>query len=363
MTRRKKVLLGSTALAALLLFGATAPIFGEALLILGYETWLCMEAEDSIDPCLAKMEEVRLWTGEWREPPPRVQRCSRLDDFFADAIGGCFTWIPGGSFTMGAQAEDPAQPGYDPRAQPDEGPPREVRVDGFWVQPMEVQVRQYRGCVDAFVCREPEPADGGFVYTGEQWSTGSVRGLTWSEAQTFCGFLGGRLPTEAEWEYLARGEDGLRFPWGDEVRCADTRLDVLDQEAVAERLEGDDEAFWDAIDCSLDRPPSSKARHAIELDGEKLVRTVVRHDTRGAFALYHLDGSLWEWVGDYYDPDYYQRGVGDNPTGPSEGAWRVQRGGGWMSSSVWEYRAAGRASMDPDLRMPDAGFRCVIPED
>ncbi len=291
--------------------------------------------------------------------------CDPQGDFFLEGLDGCFAWIEGGSFLMGAQASDPAQPGYDPRARPDEGPPRMVAVDGFWVQRMEVQLQVYRRCVRSGACPEPELELPGYYRFGTQEHETSVNGVTWAEAQACCEYLGGRLPTEAEWEYLARGTQGWRFPWGVQLRCAEqARLSssaTVRSELAASGQPGlgDDEA--DALDCSLAEPPSSKPRRIDVRQGNTLTRELDPLQYSEAFGLCHLAGSTWEWVGDRYDADYYSSASSDNPSGPERGERRVQRGGGWLSSSVWEYRSANRAALDPELRMPDVGFRCVVP--
>jgi formylglycine-generating enzyme len=307
------------------------------------------------------------------EPTPDLFRCDPQGDRLRDAFEGCFRRARGGTFLMGAQAEDPSQPGYDPRARPDEGPPRLVTVSDLWVQPMEVQMRVYHRCVQQGACPAPEIATAGFyrVANGEQ--EGSMNGVTWGEAQACCAFLGGRLPTEAEWEYLARGEQGWRFPWGNTPRCPQRESAVDSRSAIQETIAagGDDGAeaeaeatnmsAWDALDCSLAEPPPAMPKYQYGWDGKALTQQEDRIQRSRAFKLAQLAGGLWEWVGDYYAADHYRVALADNPTGPETGSWRVQRGGGWLSSSVWAFRGASRASLDPRMRMPDVGFRCVIP--
>jgi sulfatase modifying factor 1 len=298
-------------------------------------------------------------------PPEGMFRCDPQGDFFREALEGCFVWIEGDSFLMGAQADDPGEPGYDPLAQPHEGPPRQVRVDGFWVQPMEVQVSSYRECVRQGGCQEPRFEQAGYYRLASETGEGSVNGVTWAEAQAYCEHQGGRLPTEAEWEYMARGERGLRFPWGDEPRCPETgTTDEVRAGAAREANQdgqpGTPETEPEAADCSLEEPPSSKPSYAYAWDGQAMTQRQTPVPRSEVFGLYRLAGGMWEWVGDFYGQDHYRDAPRDNPTGPATGTRRAQRGGGWMSMSVWEYRSANRAALDPELRMPDVGFRCVI---
>ncbi len=310
-----------------------------------------------------------LFSGEG-EPPDGMFRCDWEGDFFRDAVWGCFTWIEGDTFWMGAQSTDPDQPAYDPRARPDEGPPRKVTVDGFWAQPMEVQRSMYRQCVERGACRRPSVDQSGSIRLTNVEDPGSANGVTWAEAQAYCAHAGGRLPTEAEWEYMARGDRAWRFPWGDQVHCAVREPGVEGRNELLATLGDDpdgiastpvDESHWDDIDCSLEGPPGSHPSRIYTPKNGLITFGLDPDQHSEEFGLYRLGGGLWEWVGDHYAEDSYQHPPSDNPTGPTTGHRRVQRGGGWMSRSVWEFRSAHRASLAPELRMPDVGFRCVIP--
>lgn len=164
--------------------------------------------------------------------------------------------VPAGRFAMGCHPDrDPLGDAYPhvpnvPRICEDElypaTPYRQVHVDGFWIDRTEVTKAQYRKCIEAGVCTPPlewdiEYDDGTqtLVPTPDDRPAG---GLTWPQATAFCGWVGKRLPTEAEWEKTARGSDGRKYPWGNEpepdcslaihiwdtphgyVGCSDTRL-------------------------------------------------------------------------------------------------------------------------------------------
>lgn len=241
----------------------------------------------------------------------------------------CFAKIPGGTFLMGAQASDPAGPGHDPDARPDEGPPHRVTLSGFHMQRGEVTASLYQRCVDAGACSRDDVLHGEGYATlgGEGLGDHPVNGVSWEGARKVCAWLGGRLPTEAEWEYAARGPDSRRFPWGDTPGCG-----VYDP----------DDAFAKTGSCLQE---STQATGRL----------------RGAspFGLLGMAGNVWEWTADAYAPDTYARGDVTDPTGPPAGTARVQRGGGWTSSDPLELRSAARASLPPDQRMPDVGVRCV----
>jgi formylglycine-generating enzyme required for sulfatase activity len=283
--------------------------------------------------------------------PPPPEEGAPSDRYRCDPGGrgqvDCFRWIPGGKFQMGAQSSDPTAPAFDPKAGLDESPPHLVELTGFWIQPLEVQLSRYRNCIDKQLCASPSYPQSGYFRLASTSRSGSVNGVHWSEAQTYCEHLGGRLPTEAEWEYAARGPDNNRFPWGNEVHCADGQQAATlttrakDWPTNSPGNQDNTASDWEEANCSHRQPPEQMG-HRSE-----------------PFALRQLAGGMWEWVYDYYGEDYYADSPRKNPSGPEVGTKRVQRGGGWMSDRVWDFRSAARASLDPEMRLPDVGFRCV----
>jgi len=223
---------------------------------------------------------------------------------------------------MGAQAADPEADNYDVAAQEDEGPVRRVHVDGFWIMRYEVSAVAFELCVDAGACQASAVSVGGMSTRGRA-DDRPINAITWDGARALCVYLGGRLPTEAQWEYAARGPDSRVYPWGEAPPCV-----------------------------SYNEPA---------LCGGVGVAAVSDVRNRGPFATMALAGNLWEWTADYYAADTYASGDDHNPRGPDHGARRVQRGGGWTATNPEDLRSAGRGSMDPNAQMSDVGVRCVVP--
>lgn len=151
-----------------------------------------------------------------------------------------------------------------------------------------------------------------------------VTGVSWASAQAYCGWKDQRLPTEAEWEYAARGPRGLDFPWGNSQ----------------------------TVDGVI---PAN-----VETAG--LVNVGTFPDGVSPYGVYDMAGNAWEWVHDWYSPDYYAESDRDNPLGPSSGESRVARGGGYSRISLVssaEFRAASRQPVSPEAQLPDVGFRCA----
>jgi formylglycine-generating enzyme required for sulfatase activity len=258
---------------------------------------------------------------------------------------GCFVPIPGRTvlrfqkprfgdhltFLMGAQATDPAAPGYDPDASEDEGPPHLVTIRPFWLQRHEVTAQRFEWCVRLGPCREDQIRSGGyFNYKRAGREVYPANGVTWEGARTYCEWIGGRLPTEAEYEYVARqGVESTRYIWGDaEPGCAHAvmgggpngKCGVSGTEAIG---------FWPA-------------------NGPDYINQTV-----------NLVGNVWEWLADWYDPEYYARSPRLMPRGPETGLARVQRGGGWTDDDPAVFRGTFRASMAPEVQLEDVGFRCA----
>jgi serine/threonine-protein kinase len=235
----------------------------------------------------------------WKQPniqPPELL-CEVEDQY------SCFVYVPPGTFWFGAQASDPSQPGYDPSAQPNEGPPRQVNVNGFWIQKEEQNWENIiEACIRDKACPDAERS--------------SVPFISWYDAQQACAWLGGRLPTEVEWEYAGRGPESRRFPWGDAEPCG-LPLSPFSYEGVD----------WSKL-------PGCEG-------GDK-----VTPDLLGPFSTVDHAWGGAEWVAD-----------GDR--NDKDGDRRMQKGGSVEAATGDELRLAARWSAPASSRLPWVGFRCA----
>jgi formylglycine-generating enzyme required for sulfatase activity len=198
-------------------------------------------------------------------------------------------------------------------------PAHMVVLDGFWIDRTEVTNAQYAQCVAAGACRVSSYADDS-RYNG---ATQPVVGVSWEEAAAYAAWVGGRLPTEAEWEYAARGPESLVYPWGNEW---ETGLANCREE-----------------DCQ---------------DGYAMTAPVGSFPEGASWVgAVDLAGNVWEWVADRYGAYPSSRQV--NPTGPASGASRVLRGGSFFFN-LGIARCAYRDGGSPLHGNVDGGFRVVV---
>lgn len=218
-------------------------------------------------------------------------------------------FVPGGSFMMGSEDGDD-----------DEKPVREVSVDEFWIDQTEVTNFQYAQCVQAEECEWSEYATDA-NYNGMHQP---VAGVSWYDAEAYCTWVSGRLPTEAEWEYAARGPGNNSYPWGDDVsNCAKAQVGLC--------------SGGTTVNVGSFSPAGDSWIGAQD-----------------------MAGNVWEWVADWYEADYYSFAPDDNPQGPEDGSSKVLRGGSWVNDAR-VLRSAYRSSSVPTNRLNGIGFRCAYP--
>lgn len=275
--------------------------------------------------------------------------------------------IPGGRFLMGtADADAYAQDGA--------GPVHPVQLPTYWIDRCAVSNARFLAFVTATgYVTEAERFGWSFVFVGllpgdfaptrrvahapwwrqvhgADWQNPEgprsriadrldhpVVHVSWHDALAYCRWRGTRLPTEAEWEYAARG--GLaqrRYPWGDDLEPdGEHRMNV-----------------WQG------RFPSVNT----SADGYFGTAPVDAYPPNG-YGLYNMTGNVWEWCHDWFSPSYYAHAPRRNPRGPRGGSQRVIRGGSYLSHRSYSYRyhVAARAANTPDSATGDLGFRCVRP--
>jgi formylglycine-generating enzyme required for sulfatase activity len=233
-------------------------------------------------------------------------------------------YVPGGIFLMGRREGDSG-------ADDDEFPQHPVTLDDFWIDQTEVTNAQFA----AFLNDQGNQTEGGTTWLeleDEYCLIEQVEGqyrpksgyadhpvieVSWYGADAYCGWVGAQLPTEAKWEYAARGKQGYIYPWGNDA-------------PTCERAQGE---------CSGRTVPVGSLPDGASWCG----------------AL-DMAGNVWEWTADWYGD--YPSGAQTDPTGPADGGPKVLRGGGWRHD--WGYvRAAGRGYNAPSGRVSYIGFRCA----
>ena len=244
-----------------------------------------------------------------------------------------YVWIPPGTFMMGCS------PGDDLKCKDDEKPSHKVTLsNGFWMGQKEVTVGAYKRYAAARGRQMPlEPNSGGRPLN-HRWRNEAmpIVNVTWEGAQAYCGWAGGRLPTEAEWEYAARA--GSTVP-----RYGDL-----------------DEIAWYADDSGrqhLDSPIINLTLYWKRLNENGNGMHEVGQKRANGFGLFDMLGNVWEWVNDWYDQNYYQNSPSQDPSGPSSGTERVLRGGSWASPPR-NVRVSDRRRYNPGSRNAFYGFRC-----
>lgn len=264
-----------------------------------------------------------------------------------DRTGMKYVLIPPGEFWMGAV------PG-DGEADESELPRHRVEItSGFWMSVTEVTVGQYKQfCCATGRQMPPFPEfQNEKLNPGWNWENHPITMVTWDDAKAYCEWVGGRLPTEAEWEYAARdGEEGKKYVWGDD----NTPLVNGYKHANV----GDESCYRKYSNDAQIRGIFKKFGYFKGYDDGYAWTSPVGGFAPNGFGLYDMAGNVWEWCSDWYDKDYYGGSPRRDPNGPSAGKYRAFRGGGWFDDP-WFTRLSYRDRVKPGDRVGNLGFRVV----
>ena len=275
--------------------------------------------------------------------------------------------LPGGDFLMGTNDDD----GFPADG---EGPVRPVRVNPFYIDACAVTNTQFdrfardtgyktdaerfgwsfvfhmfvRAKARATAKQAAADAPWWWVVNGAYWRRPEGPGsnlkqrwdhpathVSWNDAVAYCAWVGKRLPTEAEWEFAARG--GLpqkRYPWGDELTPDGKHQCNIWQGAFPDTNTDD--------------------------DGHKGTAPVTAYRPNG-YGIYNIVGNVWEWTHDWFSPTFHISAPRDNPQGPPSGNSKTIRGGSYLCHDSYcnRYRVAARTSNTPDSSTGNLGFRCA----
>jgi iron(II)-dependent oxidoreductase len=209
-------------------------------------------------------------------------------------------YLPGGTFAMGSNL-----------GKTNETPLHKIEIEPFYIDIHEVTVKQYRTFLTETGYQQPAYWQPEFDRPDDP-----VVGITWYDALAYAIWADKRLPTEAEWEYAARGGSvGTIYPWGNE-------------------------------------PNRKKANYS-----SSGISPVERFTPNG-YGIHDMIGNVWEWCADWYSASFYQSSPKSNPEGPVMGTHKVLRGGTWYSNEE-QIRITNRYFALPDIKSFHIGFRCA----
>ena len=255
------------------------------------------------------------------EPTPtKAYKAGELETRKQDGME--MVYVPAGSFEMGSDSEFA-----------DEMPLRQISMDAFFIDKYEVSNGQYQECLTAGACTEPgnltTPSQESY-FANPDFADYPVVYVDWAQAQAYCQWIGGDLPSEAQWEKAARGTDGRQFPWGNEG--PDTQFTFGAEDFP------NDYANFDDYQGDL---------------------TPVGNYPNGAspFGALDMAGNVWEWTRDWYGA--YDAGQTVNPEGPESGTDKVVRGGAF-DFGAWSIRSTYRGKQSPNYQNYQQGFRCIV---
>jgi len=276
--------------------------------------------------------------------------------------GQTYVWLPQTWYLMGCTS-------LDEQCDPDEKPSHTAGTKGFWLGAREVPLSAWREYVGATMpdmdppsldAMAQNPVDDvvlGRRKKGVNWTAPldpklpadpawPVTQVTWDEAAAYCTWIGGRLPTEAEWEMAARERERRTvFPWGDEESPPDAGVNLADAGMIR----------------TFRVPRRQRGAFFAGYNDEWPAYAPVDALSPNALGIAGLAGNVREWTADWYAEGYYSESPEESPSGPGEGVLRVTRGGSWASPAS-DLRVSNREALAPDTRSPVVGFRCAFDE-
>jgi formylglycine-generating enzyme required for sulfatase activity len=252
--------------------------------------------------------------------------------------GQRYAWIPPGTFMMGCSPDDT-------ECKEDEKPAHRVTITkGFWLGQTSVTVGAWkRYAQQTGKAMPPEPK-----FLDRQLNAGwaneqqPIVNITWDEAAAYCAAAaGGRLPTEAEWEYAARaGTTGSRYGNPDDIAwyVYNSGKERIDSAAI---LRDDRKNYSARLSANGNEPKPVGMKQP------------------NAWKLYDMLGNAYSWTSDWYSDKYYEQSDKRDPLGPPGGPSRIRRGGSWISGAP-NLRVSSRFPFAPDRRLNSSGARCVL---
>jgi len=249
-------------------------------------------------------------------PPP----CTAIGQKWVSSVDGMeLVCVPAGAFFMGANDEIHY-------AAPDEKPYHHVTLSAYWIDEYEVSNAQYAKCVKDGACTMPGQTKSVLhsdYYYSVSFQNFPVESINWNQAKAYCEWAKRQLPTEAQWERAARGDNGAYYPWGN----ADGSCDKVNFKGCGGQ---------DSI--AVDNNPKGISPY-------------------GAF---NMSGNVQEWVNDWEDPTYYQNSLDAvDPQGPYTGSDHIMRGGSFGMTLDHVY-AFSKKTATAGFFDFNTGFRCDI---
>jgi len=256
--------------------------------------------------------------------------------------------IPGGKFIRGMDGDPHSkcdQPSYNKKGVANTFPAAEIWMQTYYIDKTEVTTEAYQACVKEKKCPKSGPK-----YTDFSRPKQPITGISWYEARTFCESQGKHLPTEAEWEKAARGEQGDLYPWGNAVATCENSV-VMDASGRS---------------CGITKKGNGPEKGRVL---EVCSRPVSR------YGLCDMIGNAEEWVADWYTDNYEVCGadcLGIDPKGPCAGSadktcnnlrYKVVRGGSWYWPAVHATGIHRRSHVPSNDPYHHFGFRCAATAD